>query len=406
MKLKLFFVFVFTSFQLFADGGSNYSIFGTGDINKSSGPSYEALGGTSIAMPMESAINTNNPAMWSFNTTTRFQVGYKFNQYLVSDANSSINQNNGRIDGFHILFSIDTALGLSSGLGLFSNSTQNYYISTPMNYSIDSIAASGKTIFQGTGGISNMYLGLAIKPLSFLSVGIQGKAYFGVSDDLVRSIFNENYTFESLSRQNRSFKGGSARLGLSLSFEDWKLGAYYETSPQMTANNTTTYYSSLNKDTIFTNSNNFAIPSSLGLGLSYLTGKFLIGFDYKAQNFTGFNFKKLNNVEYTNGNNISIGVMRYGSTLAGSPLLDKISYKFGAGYNKLYYKVNGIDITEMYGSLGASIPLPGSGVIDFSLTLGKRGTTSDGLIQELFTKFGICVSIGDVWFKPFKRNLE
>ncbi len=406
MKFKLFFVFVFTSFQLFADGGSNYSIFGIGDINKSSGPSYEALGGTSIAMPMESAINTNNPAMWSFNTTTRFQVGYKFNQYLVSDANSSINQNNGRIDGFHILFSIDTALGLSSGLGLFSNSTQNYYISTPMNYSIDSIAASGKTIFQGTGGISNMYLGLAIKPLSFLSVGIQGKAYFGVSDDLVRSIFNENYTFESLSRQNRSFKGGSARLGLSLSFEDWKLGAYYETSPQMTANNTTTYYSSLNKDTIFTNSNNFAIPSSLGLGLSYLTGKFLIGFDYKAQNFTGFNFKKLNNVEYTNGNNISIGVMRYSSTLAGSPLLDKISYKFGAGYNKLYYKVNGIDITEMYGSLGASIPLPGSGVIDFSLTLGKRGTTSDGLIQELFTKFGICVSIGDVWFKPFKRNLE
>lgn len=407
MKLKLLlYVFIFSSLNILADGGSNYSIFGIGDLNKSSGPSYEAMGGTSIAMPMESAINLNNPAMWSFNSSTRFQVGYRFNQNLVSDANQSLYQNNGKIDGFHVLFSIDTSLGLSAALGLFSNSTQNYYISSPLNYSLDSISASGKTLFQGTGGITTMYLGTSVKPLPFLTLGLQGKAYFGVTDDLVRSLFNENFTFESLSRQNRSFKGGSARAGLSLSIENLKIGAFYETSANLTSKNTVTYYSTLNKDTIFTNSTDFVIPSSLGIGLSYLTGKFLIGFDYKSQDFSNFDFKKLSNVQYTNSNNMSIGLIRYGSTMAGSSLLDKISYKFGAGYNKLYYQVKGKDIDEMYGSLGFSIPMPGTGVFDVGLTIGKRGTTSDGLIQEIFTKLGICVSIGDVWFKPFKREFE
>ncbi|MCX6147141.1 MAG: hypothetical protein NTW25_07810 [Candidatus Kapabacteria bacterium] len=407
MKLKLLLlIFALSSTIILADGGSNYSIFGIGDLNKSSGPSYESMAGTSVAMPLETAINLNNPAMWSYNTSTRFQVGYRFNQNLVSDANQSLYQNNGKIDGFHILFSIDTSIGLSSGLGLFSNSSQNYYVSSPLDLTIDSIRASGKTLFQGTGGITSMYFGLSVKPLNFLSIGLQGKAYFGVSDDIVRSLFNENYTFESLSRQNRSFKGGSFRPGISLLFENFTFGAFYETSPTMTSKNTTTYYSSLNKDTLFTSSTEFAIPSSFGIGLSYLTGKFLIGFDYKAQNFTNFNFKKLNNVEYTNGSNISLGIMRYGSTMAGSSLLDKISYKFGAGYNKLYYKVNGKDIDEMYGSLGTSIPMPGTGVLELSLTIGKRGTTNDGLIQEIFAKLGVCVSIGDVWFKPFKREFE
>jgi hypothetical protein len=58
----------------------------------------------------------------------------------------------------------------------------------------------------------------------------------------------------------------------------------------------------------------------------------------------------------------------------------------------------------MAASIGFQVPWSGTFISDIALTFGSRGTQTDGLIREYFGKLSVDVSIGETWFKPFKRD--
>ena len=118
--------------SLYSQGGSNYSIFGVGDIYSSASAYYEGLGGTSIAFPSEHSINTKNPALWSLVKNTRLHAGYRFHQNLVTKGENQLLQNNGQVDGVFSIFAIDSAMGLAASFGIYPYSSVNYLISTPL----------------------------------------------------------------------------------------------------------------------------------------------------------------------------------------------------------------------------------------------------------------------------------
>lgn len=80
-------------------GGSNYSIFGIGDIRQSMGAYYDGLGGTQYAVPSFHAVNIANPAMWSESKLTRLQIGFRFTQTAIEQQDLSASQNFGKLDG-------------------------------------------------------------------------------------------------------------------------------------------------------------------------------------------------------------------------------------------------------------------------------------------------------------------
>ncbi len=84
--------------------------------------------------------------------------------------------------------------------------------------------------------------------------------------------------------------------------------------------------------------------------------------------------------------------------------LDRWAYNVGAGYRQLYYVVNDQGIDEMYGSFGVQIPIARSTYLDAAATGGMRGTTDQGLIREVFARLSFSISIGENWFRPFKRD--
>jgi len=43
-------------------------------------------------------------------------------------------------------------------------------------------------------------------------------------------------------------------------------------------------------------------------------------------------------------------------------------------------------------------------MFDIGLVLGTRGTTNDKLIQENFGRLFIDISVGETWFKRYKRE--
>ena len=86
-NILTFICIVFASYiDLYAQqGGSNYSMFGIGDIRQSIGAGYDGLAGTQQAVQSYHAVNLANPAMWSAAKLTRLQIDFDLlKQQLIS----------------------------------------------------------------------------------------------------------------------------------------------------------------------------------------------------------------------------------------------------------------------------------------------------------------------------------
>jgi len=103
-------------------------MFGLGDFSFSVSSGYEAMGGTSIAMPDNVAINFLNPALWTQVNTTRLQAGYRFNQHFISDTRNNQLQNNGTINSMSTVFMIDTNKRIAASFGIYPSTRINYYV--------------------------------------------------------------------------------------------------------------------------------------------------------------------------------------------------------------------------------------------------------------------------------------
>lgn len=396
--------FILTS-TLFSQGGSNYSIFGIGDRQISYGAYYDGLAGTSIAMPAENAVGFNNPALWSKVTSTRLQAGYKFNQHYISTEVSDIFQNNGKVNGIYALFSIDTSRGISACLGIVPYSSVNYFIASPVKVSIEDLTLEGVTSYKGTGGINTVFFGASFNLLDNLSLGGSIYGDFGKSSSVSVTAFSSSSYYSSKNLVEDSYSGLGFKGGIFYNlFKDFSIGAVYEKNGTVSVNRETIYGSDLLADSSQTCSFDTRLPDSYGFGISYKTGKFMIGADYSSQDFSTFDYKKGVASSFRQSNAFSLGLVRMGNSSYSAPYLDKVTYRLGVGYHQLYYKVNNQDVNEIFGSFGVTLPLPGTALLDAAVSLGKRGRAADGLSGDMFGRFSVDISIGETWFKPFKRE--
>ena len=412
-KLLLILVLVISINNIsFSQGGSNYSLFGIGEINRNHGAFYDGMSGTSISLPSEYAINLKNPAMWSYVENTRIQFGYKFNQHLnestMNDGSSqSLFQNNGKINDVLTIFSIDTSMGLSLSLGLHSFTSVNYYVANSTSVSKGDLSVSGTTYYQGSGGISNVFIGMSVRPLDYLSIGASVTGHIGTIKTNTQSRYFEDFTFQTVTLKEAAYGGLSTKLGFNLTaIENLSIGGFVNLNQNMSLNNTSTYVSQFSADTTTSQELQFDLPTELGLGVAYKTGKFIIASDFVTQDFSNLSYNKLLNSEYQNSYNMSIGVRRIGNPSRNADYFDRMGYSFGAAYSQMYYNLNGQNINEVSGSFGVNMPIPGTGMIDAAITLGQRGTTDFGLINEYFGRLSINLSIGDTWFKPIRKYFD
>lgn len=410
LKILVFYisliVIIISPINLLSQGGSNYSIFGIGDIELSSSSAYEGLAGTCLAIPMEHAINPLNPALWSKVTKTRLIAGYKFNQHLTEDVKDNfLYQNNGHISGISAIFAIDTSTGISVALGLSPYSTVNYLISVPLEVSNEGTLVTGKALYQGSGGISTAYFGGSVNILDNLSFGISALANFGVINTNVTTSFNDQNYFTVSTYSINRFKGYGFRTGILYEpISGLNLGLFTELHQKIDLEKEDGYGFAFDYDSSVVNTSSISLPNAFGAGISYLTGKFRFAADYKLYNFKDLDFNKGPNTEFRNLQVFSLGISRLGNQSMGANYLDKVTYNLGLGYTQLYYNIGGKDIDELYGSAGMNFPIVGTSMIDASFTFGSKGIKTDKLIHEYFGRFSLDISIGETWFKPFKRE--
>lgn len=391
----------------FSAGGSHYSIFGIGDVFKNTSAVYEGRGGTSIAMPSGHAVNLRNPALWSTVENTRLQVGYRFDQHIAEGQKESLFQNNGNVNEIYGLFAIDTSMGIALSFGLHPYSNVNYLIGNSFAVELDELTQQGKSTYQGKGGISSTYIGASFQIYDKLSVGASIFATFGYIGTMSLTEIYDANTYISTNIREDHFRGSGFRLGMYYPVtDDLAFGAFYEKVNDNDITSDITFRSELIPDSAFSLKTSTPMPSSYGFGVSYKTGKFIIGADASFSDYSKITYHSGPATEFKQATNFSLGISRLGNRALGSEFIDKITYNFGLGYNDLYYRIDGTDINEIFGSFGTEIPIVGSAKLDLSLVMGYRGTLDKGLIRDYFARFNFNLSMGETWFVPFKREFE
>lgn len=387
-----------------AAGGSNYSAFGFGDMIESHGAAFDAVGGSAIGATSPFAVNLANPAAWNAVRSTRFQTGFTFRQFLNTDAQGTIAQNGGYLQGFSAIFSIDTARGISAGFGIVPKSNVQYAYRIVQNADDPNRASS--TLFRGNGGMSALYLGGAFQVLPQLHLGFTAEYNFGNIEANVQTDATSALA-QSRTIITDAISGGYGKIGLQyLGIQNLAIGLTVGTGVPMIIERAATYkFSGLLRDTVVSETLNATLPLELGFGLGYTLNRVTLLADVCTQDFSTLAYRvRRDDLSFRRTLRASAGVAVAGSTDYAASFLETLGYSFGAGYHQQYLQFGTVGINELYGSFGVQLPVARRVIFDLAVTGGVRGTNTSGLTQELFGRFSFSVNVGEIWFQPLFRE--
>ena len=374
------------------------------------------MGGVAFGLRDKNGINPSNPASYSTvdSTTFMFDVGLTGLMSRFSEPQGVKSSFNSNLEYVNLQFPITKWMGFSAGLLPFSFSGYNFHyrdsVSIPESNSTSTQAYYTEN-YNGLGGISQMYSGLAIKLFDCISLGINAYYMFGNVENtrmlsyIAASDFSAPSSLENnvISVSNFRFRYGIQAFHTFAEKHEFTLGMIYENKGNMNGNFTKYMYDNYPTptDTLLYDGD-FQQPTMLGIGANYIYNANLsISADYMLQQWgnTLF-FGKTDSL--SNRHKIAIGA-EYIPNPRGNKYGDRIRYRAGINTHNPYYKSIGVNQPRNFGiSFGVGLPLRTSNtMINASLEYGKVGSSS--LFREDYFKFTFNATINESWF--FKRKL-
>ncbi len=389
---------------------SPYTRFGFGDISDTNNGEQRAMGGVSIGSRLNTGINSVNPASYSCvdSMTFMFDLGVAGMMSHFSDSRGGITKANGNLEYLSLQFPVTKWLGFSAGALPYSFVGYDFYnngstitINQPKNDTI-----SNTKSYNGSGGFSQVYMGLSANLFNHISLGANGYYMFGTINNSRDVSYGATSGFTSTTEYN-TLKASSFRYRLGAQFyntfakkHDVTLGVIFEPKTKLNGNFKKTLAGILVEPT--DSSSSFETPGIYGLGLYYTYDKKLsIGIDYSIQQWKDAQFSGKTD-SLGNRSKISIGV-DYMPNPISRKYSDHVHYRAGFNMSDSYFNVNGQQLPKNYGfSVGVGLPLKNSStVLNASLEYGKIGSTS--LLNEEYYKLTFNFTFNEHWF--FKRKL-
>lgn len=416
-KVFLLTVSLFFILPLISQNNTNspYTRYGLGELTETNSGEQRAMGGLSLGLRSKTDINTVNPASYSVvdSTTFMFDIGisalYSRFTELSNRNKTSFNSN---LEYVTMLFPLSKNIGFSAGLLPYSFSGYNFYLSdsTTLNgHGTTSDTIGFTESFYGSGGISQVYSGLAIKFFDRISLGVNAYYMFGKVNNNRLLTFNQTTGFYSalqtndITVRNFRFRYGLQYFDTYAGKHDVSLGLIYEQKANLNGEYMQST-SGVTNDTTpqLPSDKDFELPQTFGLGLSYTYNKQVtVGLDYTLQQWGDAKFFGKSD-SLSNRSKIVLGG-EYVPDIKGRKYSDRIRYRAGLNLSDSYIKVNGNVPPQNFGiTFGVGLPLKNSNtLVNASFEYGKIGTSS--LLREDYFKFTFNAAFNELWF--FKRKL-
>ncbi|WPR72543.1 hypothetical protein SLW70_05245 [Flavobacterium sp. NG2] len=396
---------LFLGLLSFAQEGSSspYSFYGIGEVRFKGTAENRAMAG--IAVEQDSIhINLQNPASFASLKLTSFTLGGTFNTSTLKTDSKSESAQRSTLD----YMAVGLPLGkFGVGFGLIPYSSVGYKI----RKFTDESSTTGST-YTSTGGVNKVFLGLGYKLSSKLSIGADVNYNFGTIE-VINSQLIENV--QSGTRETNSAK---------MSGVNFNIGTMYQAKLTKTLN----FYSSLNytfandlnsenSRVIVTSSESvtveqadrtlpFASKVSLSAGIGQAK-KWLLAAKIAVQGASDISnsYNDLSNVSYERAESYNVGGYYIPDYASFTNYAKRIVYRGGLKFEKTGLVVNSESINNLGLTLGLGMPITGTfSNINIGFELGKKGTTSSGLIQENYANISVGLSLNDKWFEKRKFN--
>lgn len=404
---------------------SPYSRYGLGNVRGSLLPQYRAMGGISTAVYKPgpySNINVQNPASYSGITMTTLDMGMtgSFTQ-LKKDGldetsfNSTLN---------HVALAFPVKEGKSAfSVGILPYTELGYEFSSVNAYNgVDS--NSYNALYAGEGGLTKAYVGFGQQFAGRFRVGVNVEYVFGNLQQSRSVEFLNASSFNTKVQEKNSVGGLAFSYGAQYEIP---LGAkkritlgYSGSSPsQLNSKRTFVVTQYLRDavgeeqsafDTVAYNENPSAklkLPLIHNFGISIQRdNKWLLGADYRTGQWSKLTIADANQgLEDSWG--FSVGGQYTPDITSIGSYFKRVDYRLGFVYDKTYIRVSNTDIKQQAITFGLGLPLAQTSrfsfyKLNFTAELGKRGSLSNGMIQENYLNLHLGFTLNDTWFRRFK----
>lgn len=416
LNYKVLFLFIFLSSVNFTvktqnNTNSPYTRFGYGEISDANAGEQKAMGGTALGARIKNGINPVNPASYSTvdSTTFMFDLGVGGLMSKFTDQNGSKNTYNSNLEYITMLFPLSKNIGFSAGLLPYSFSGYNFYSVDTLsvqNFEGQADTLSFNRSFFGSGGISQIYAGMAVNLFNHISLGANAYYMFGSLSNYRNVTFSQTSGYYSTLQRNAieinnfRFRYGMQLYNTFASKHDVNLGFIYEHKALVNGK-----FSQITSG-VLTDSvlpvNDFEMPSVFGGGFRYsYDNKLSLAADYVMQKWSDARFfgktdSLVNRGKYYFG-------AQYIPDFRGRTYADRVQYRVGFNLSNPYYKTGPEPQPLNFGiTFGVGLPLRNSNtIVNTTFEYGKIGAT--GLLREDYIKFTVNAAFNENWF--FKRKL-
>lgn len=407
---------------------SPYSVFGIGDLSTPGTAYNKSMGGVGIANRSHRFINYINPAAITARDTLAFMMDFGMsnqNKIFKQDGAKSVDNTFNMFD-IMATFPIYKKSAMIVGITPFSDVGYKFshYISDP---SVIGYTGNIKYTSEGSGSLYQLFFGGAVTLWNNFSVGAYGIYIFGNLDKGTSMVFDDasyrslysGYTLQinaftgkfgvqyekHLGNEYTLTAGATYRMGTKL--KGYSKGYQYAAISSVidTTSNTNRNFS----DTLSHSGNDVKIADEYGVGLSLRKGDlWSVEFDYLYSDWGSTHMDTQRGFSNTGNANFSTSTsqsFRGGFEITPNRndiryYLRRCTYRAGAYYENLYYKVNGSQIKQYGLTFGMTFPIfRWYNGLTVGVDAGQKRGSGSNLIKENYIMFNISFNLHDIWFQ-------
>jgi hypothetical protein len=404
---------------------SPYSAYGIGNLSEVTNIRSRSMGGVGIGLRDNFNVYITNPASYSaFDSTSFIFEGGASGHYITMES-EGLSENYSNASLSHLLFGFPVTKWWRSSFGMLPFSVMGY---DATDFSTPEDIGTTQYIFEGSGGITQVYWGNAIQPFRNLSLGVNASYLFGTMErgqkvtfpetaNLISSIVNNSATVNDL---YFDFGAQFHKALDSARGVQYTIGVTYNPRQELNARRNQlvrTYLGELSGvplivDTvsmIVDEKGKVVIPQGFGFGFSLMRkNHWLVAADYEFGGWSDYSsFGESDSLTDSH-------TFRVGGQITPNPnsfsYLQRVEYRLGGHYTQSYLNLRGEQITGLGISFGLGLPVVSNmirrtrSVVNLGFEVGRHGTLANGLIQENYFNIYIGIALYEWWF--FKRRYK
>lgn len=398
---------------------SPYSMYGYGLLRDGATSMQRQMGGIGYALQGGRQINVMNPASYASidSLTFLWDIGadlcMNWRQENLADGNKAKAHGvGGGLDYVTMQFPLSKFMGMSVGLVPYSS----------VGYSFGDKVMHGALSNQGTGGITQLYAGVAGKFKGF-SLGANVSYDFG-------NIINDTYAYTATGNQTlfehvMQVRDFNLSLGAQYTarfarFNHLTVGMTYTPKKSLHGKTWAAFWditAETAADTVgYTKlGGKYYRPDAIGAGINFTrerTSRFMVEADFSWQNWSKASYPALYDEEgqavvlgqkFNDRLHFAIGG-EFVPKLRGN-YLQRMAYRLGANYSRDYVKIGDNSVKEFSLACGLGFPTAeGKTIVNLGFEWIRRQASPATLIREDYFNITLGLNFNELWF--FQRKIK